>query len=90
MELRHNFINLKKLETQTMEDYLRHIKAKVDALVAIQSPVTDLELIYFILSGLNPEYDTIATTILLPNFSLILCRLKRPGSLLEDPWNNGI
>lgn len=63
MELRHSFTNLKKLENQSMEDYLRQIKATADALAAIWDPLSELELIDFTLSGLDPEYDTIATAM---------------------------
>ncbi|CAH9053374.1 unnamed protein product [Cuscuta europaea] len=44
MELKQLLSNMKKKDTQSMESYLREIKNLVDALAAINSPVSDKEL----------------------------------------------
>lgn len=56
-ELKCSLINLKKLKLQSMEDYLRHIKFTVDSLAAIQSPLSEIELIDCTILGLLKEYD---------------------------------
>ncbi|CAH9126696.1 unnamed protein product [Cuscuta epithymum] len=46
-----------------MESYLREIKNLVDALAAINSPVSDKELLQSILAGLGPDYKSLVTTV---------------------------
>lgn len=46
-----------------MEDYLGYIQGIADSLAAIREPISDLELTDFTLSGLDPEYETIATVL---------------------------
>jgi len=47
-----------------VEDYLCHIKTLAYYLVAIQSPVSDLELIQFTTCGLHPDYPFLLLLIL--------------------------
>ncbi|CAH9072834.1 unnamed protein product [Cuscuta epithymum] len=63
MELKRLLSSLKKKETQSMESYLREIKNLVDALAAINSPVSDKELLQSILAGLGPDYKSLVTTV---------------------------
>ncbi|CAH9098891.1 unnamed protein product [Cuscuta epithymum] len=63
MELKRLLSSVKKKETQSMEVYLREIKNLVDALAAINSPVSDKELLQSILAGLGPDYKPLATTV---------------------------
>lgn len=42
-------LNLYKLESQSMDDYLHQIKSVAGSLPAIESPVSDLELIHALL-----------------------------------------
>ncbi|CAH9067776.1 unnamed protein product [Cuscuta epithymum] len=46
-----------------MEAYLREIKNLVDALAAINSPVSHKELLQSVLAGLGPDYKPLATTV---------------------------
>ena len=54
--------NVSKGPDKSVEEYLRHIKTLADFLATIQSPVSDLELIQFITSGVAPDYHTFVTT----------------------------
>ncbi|CAH9134817.1 unnamed protein product [Cuscuta epithymum] len=63
MELKRLLSTIKKKETQSMELYLRDIKNLVDPLAAINSPVSDKELLQSILAGLGPEYRSLVTTV---------------------------
>ena len=45
-----------------MENYLHHIKTLADSLAAIQSPVSNLELIQFTTFGMPPDYHTFVIT----------------------------
>ncbi|CAH9085998.1 unnamed protein product [Cuscuta europaea] len=65
MELKRQLTNLKKKENQSMEHYLQDIKNLVDALAAVNSPVSDKELLESILRGLGPEYESFVGTIML-------------------------
>ncbi|CAH9125443.1 unnamed protein product [Cuscuta epithymum] len=63
MELKRLLSTIKKKENQSMELYLREIKNIVDPLAAINSPVSDKELLEYILAGLGPEYKSFVTTV---------------------------
>ncbi|CAH9095413.1 unnamed protein product, partial [Cuscuta epithymum] len=63
MELKRLLSTIKKKENQSMELYLREIKNIVDPLAAINSPVSDKELLEYILAGLGPEYKSLVTTV---------------------------
>lgn len=56
MELKQFLSNLEKLETQSMNEYLRKIKVATDSLAAIQAPVSEFKLFNDILFGLDPAY----------------------------------
>jgi len=62
LDLKRMLTNQHKEDHQSVEDYLRVIKTIADSEAAIQSPVSDLELIQFTTAGLPPEYDTFVNT----------------------------
>jgi len=62
LDLKCMLTNVSKGSDQSIEDYLRQIKTFADSLAAIQSPVSDLELIQFTTSGLPSDYHTFVTT----------------------------
>jgi len=51
-----------KSPDQLMDDYMWHIKTLADSLIAIQSPVSDLELIQYTTSCVPPHYHHFVTT----------------------------
>ncbi|CAH9108519.1 unnamed protein product, partial [Cuscuta europaea] len=63
MELKQLLSSIKKKESQSMEFYLREIKNVVDALAAINSPVSDKEMLQAILAGLGTEYRSFVTSV---------------------------
>ncbi|CAH9076538.1 unnamed protein product [Cuscuta epithymum] len=65
MELKRQLNNLKKRENQSMDHYLRDIKNLIDALAAVNSPVSAKELLESTLRGLGPEYESLVGTIML-------------------------
>lgn len=52
-------INVSKGPDQSMENYLCHVKVLVDSVAVIQSPVFELELIQFTISGFPSDYHTL-------------------------------
>jgi len=62
LDLKCMLTNVSKSPDQSMDDYLRHIKTLTDSLAAIQSSVSDLELIQYTTPGLSPDYHHFATT----------------------------
>lgn len=46
-----------------MEDYMRLIKVTIDSLTAINSPVSDFDLVHYTISGLPSTYELFITTI---------------------------
>jgi len=56
-----------------MDSYLHSIRTIVNSLAAIQSPISDLELIRLTTAGLPEDYDSFVTT-----FSML------PGSTTFD------
>ncbi|CAH9089755.1 unnamed protein product [Cuscuta europaea] len=63
MELKRLLSNIKKKSNQSMDHYLRDIKNLADALAAINSHVTEKELLQSTLQGLGPEYLFVTGTI---------------------------
>uniref|UniRef100_A0A2N9EVL6 Integrase catalytic domain-containing protein n=1 Tax=Fagus sylvatica TaxID=28930 RepID=A0A2N9EVL6_FAGSY len=49
-------------ESRTCSEYLRLAKSWADQLAAVGKPIDDDDLISFIISGLNPSYNTFITT----------------------------
>lgn len=45
MELKDFLSHVQKSQTQSMEKYIREIKVAADSLAAIESPVSEIELI---------------------------------------------
>lgn len=63
VELKRALSNCRKLESQSMSDYLRNIKMIADSLVVIRYPVADLELINDTIAGLDEAYDNLVSVI---------------------------
>ena len=59
-----------------MDSYLRSIKTVADALVAVQSPISDLELILFSTGGLFDDYDSFITTFPMLSGSILFDDLR--------------
>ena len=77
-----------------MTDYLSHAMTLVDSLAIASSPISDQELILFILGGLGLEYDNLVVSLTTRANSLTLddlqgqlytneIRLNKTTSLLE-------
>lgn len=63
MELKGILSHLQKSKTQSMEEYLREIKVAADSSDAINSPVSELELINNTIAGLDDTYDAFVTAV---------------------------
>ena len=63
LELRRKLTNVKKQASQSMESFLRDIKHIVDSLAAINSPLTDQELIQYTINGLDEQYEIFITAV---------------------------
>ncbi|XP_074302516.1 uncharacterized protein LOC141634121 isoform X2 [Silene latifolia] len=63
MELKRLLSNMSKDENQSMEHYLREIKLIVDSLAAINSPVSNQDLLQYVVQGLGSDYETLVTVI---------------------------
>nr|XP_028956541.1 uncharacterized protein LOC108171548 [Malus domestica] len=65
--------------TKLISDYLAHAKNLADQLTAINDPVSNSDLVTFVLRGLGPKYGMLVTAILyfppLPSFSDLCARL---------------
>ncbi|KAL9264957.1 hypothetical protein AKJ16_DCAP11367 [Drosera capensis] len=59
MELRRKLTSLRKASSDSMEKYLRDIKILADSLAAINSPVSNADLIVHTLMGLGMEYESL-------------------------------
>ncbi|KAF5458061.1 hypothetical protein F2P56_022125 [Juglans regia] len=44
-------------------DYFQQFSTLADTLAAVDRPLNDYELIYFLLAGLGPEYDSFVTSV---------------------------
>ena len=65
--------------SKTIDDYLNHAKSLADALLSINKPVSDKDLVTAVLRGLGVEFSMLVTTILnqptLPSFVDLRSRL---------------
>ena len=50
-------MNLEKSDTQPMDDFLRGVKNIADSLAAIQSAMSDMDLIQYTLNTLDSDYE---------------------------------
>ena len=59
MELKGRLCHIEKGDSQTMDGYLREIKVIADSFADIQCPVSNQDLVQYILFGLNRDtgYD---------------------------------
>ena len=63
MDLKCLLTNLEISESQLMEDFVMVVKSISDSLAAIQSPVSEMDLIQYTLNGLDLDYDGIVDTL---------------------------
>lgn len=63
VELKRTLTTTTKSKTQTVEDYVHEIKTIADNLAAIQHPITDLDLVQYIISGLPSDFEPLVTVI---------------------------
>jgi hypothetical protein len=65
--------------TQSADAYLRHAKSIADALISINKPVPDEDLVIATLHGLGPDYLMLRTVLtqnpLLPDFIKLLAQI---------------
>ena len=61
LELRRRLTNLKKQASQPIDSFLREIKNIFDSLTAINSPLTDQELVQYTIDGLDDQYEVFVT-----------------------------
>jgi len=71
LDLKHFFTNISLERNQSMDSYSHSVKTIADALAAIQSPISDLELIQLTTAGLPDDYDSFVTT-----YSMLLGLLR--------------
>jgi len=62
LDLKRILTNISLECDQTMDSYLRSIKTIVDAIAAIEFPISDLGLIQLTTAGLLDDYDSFVTT----------------------------
>jgi hypothetical protein len=62
MQLRVNLATFKK-GSLSLIDYFQKMKEFVDTLAAVDKPLTDCEVVSYILVGLSSEYDSFVTTV---------------------------
>lgn len=60
-ELRRKLANMKKQSSQSMDSFLWEIKNIADSLATINSPLTDQELVQYIIDGLDYRYEAFVT-----------------------------
>lgn len=70
MDLKRSLTKLEKLETQSIDDYLRSIKIIDDSLASIEAPVTDVDLVCNTVDGLNGECESLVTGVQFPLVSI--------------------
>ena len=63
LELKHMLTTVRKSDSQSMDDYLRHIKNIADNIAVVNSPVPQSDLVHYNLLGLGHEYETLVTTL---------------------------
>ncbi|KAL9259761.1 Retrovirus-related Pol polyprotein from transposon RE1-like protein [Drosera capensis] len=64
MELKRKLTSLRKASSDSMEKYLRDIKILADSLAAINSPVSNADLIEHTLMGLGTKYESLIAVFL--------------------------
>ncbi|CAH9095552.1 unnamed protein product [Cuscuta europaea] len=84
MELKRLLSALKKKEDQSMDGYLREIIVLTDVLNAINSPVSNRELLQTTIEGLGPEYESVITSVTLFPDSFTLDTLRPQLMALEQ------
>ena len=57
MDLKLLLMNLEKPKNEPMNDFLRCVKNIADSLAAIQSAISDMDLIQYTLNALDSDYD---------------------------------
>nr|XP_016475485.1 PREDICTED: uncharacterized protein LOC107797135 [Nicotiana tabacum] len=62
LQLKVQFHNLKKGDL-SINDYVHRLKSIADALISIENPISETELVLQILSGLPPDYMSVSTSI---------------------------
>lgn len=71
LQLKVQFHNLKKGDL-SINDYVHRLKSIADALISIDNPISETDLVLHILSGFPPDYmhvsTSISTRISLPSF----------------------
>lgn len=77
-QLRFQLLSISK-GTKTISEYLYQAKSLADALAAINEPVSNEDLVTFVLRGVDPDYSMLVTMIInfppLPVFSDLRARL---------------
>ena len=63
LELKHSLINIREKENDSMDAYLRGIKAIADSLAANNNPFSDQELVQYTLFGLDHDYNNLVTAV---------------------------
>ncbi|KAJ8450683.1 hypothetical protein Cgig2_021155 [Carnegiea gigantea] len=61
LELHQRLTNLKKQASQPIDSFLREIKNIVDSFTAINSRLTDQELVQYTIDGLDDQYEVFVT-----------------------------
>ncbi|KAL9265462.1 Retrovirus-related Pol polyprotein from transposon RE1-like protein, partial [Drosera capensis] len=64
MELKRKLTSLRKASSDSMKKYLRDIKILADSLAAINSPVSNDDLIEHTLMGLGTEYESLIAVVM--------------------------
>ncbi|GAU48089.1 hypothetical protein TSUD_238280 [Trifolium subterraneum] len=61
--LRQQMTCFRKEENQTISEHIRIFKGLCDNLAAIGKPIPDKEKVFYLLTSLDPDYETFTTTI---------------------------
>ncbi|CAH9106260.1 unnamed protein product [Cuscuta epithymum] len=95
MELKRMLSHVKKKDSQNMDQYLLEIKLMADNLAAINSPVSNKDLIEYAILGPGRDYESLITAItyfpgnahrLVLNTRTVRCRSSRlPQMRLWQP-----
>ena len=62
MQLRYQLSNLKKKDL-TASEYYRKMRGFADAMASIGKPLTDEEVLGYILAGLGPEFEPLVASV---------------------------
>jgi len=63
LELKGILINIRKLDNQSMDAYLREIKTIANNPALVNSLMSYTDLIHHTLMGLDRDYETLVTTL---------------------------